>query len=144
MVSKLKGNDNFLNGNIVLPLPPRGENLHVEMEIYARFMRHLRLVPNSRIEIKILSAIQFTADLLDMGDDFVAKILVDAGLRAPRKAFPATYLEFADKSFMRKKWDLGSPNENLVSLNNHWGAIGEDKFAAFRYDLKLPSEPLMI
>lgn len=142
MVKPLKSNDN--KNNVVLPLVPHGENIRSEMEIYARFMRHLRMVPNSRMEIKILSAIQFTADLLDIGDALVAKTLVDLGLRCPRKAFPAAYLEFVDKSFMRKKWDLGSPNKDLVDLRNYWDKIGEDKFAALRHDIRVTSETVYI
>ncbi len=138
----LKSNDN--RSKVILPLAPQGDNIRSEMEMYVRFMRHLRMVPNSRIEIKILSAIQFTADLLDVGDALVAKTLVDLGLRCPRKAFPAAYLEFADKSFMRKKWDLGSPNESLVELKNYWDKIGEDKFAALRHDIKVTSETVYV
>ena len=53
---------------IALPLPPSSTASNAEeMDVYARFMRHLRHVPNNRMEIKILSAIQFTADMLDYG-----------------------------------------------------------------------------
>ena len=142
MVTPLKSNDN--GSNIILPLAPKGKNTRNEMEIYARFMRHLRMVPNSRMEIKVLSAIQFTADMLDIGDELVAKTLVDLGLRGPRKAFPAAYLEFVDKCFMRKAWDLGGPNKDLVALKEHWDDIGEDKFAHLRYDIKVARETVYI
>lgn len=146
MNTPLKSNDN--GGNVVLPLAPIAkdatDNVRNEMEIYARFMRHLRLVPNSRIEIKILSAIQFTADMLDITDALVAKNLVDLGLRAPRKAFPSAYLEFADKSFLRKKWDLGSPCEGLSELRKHWDVTGEDKFAAFKHDVTVATQTTFI
>lgn len=142
MVTTLKSNDN--SNKIILPLAPQGDNVRSEMEIYARFMRHLRLVPNSRIEIKILSAIQFTADMIDISDALVAKTLVDLGLRAPRQSFPMAYLEFVDKSFLRKKWDLGAPNDSLVELQEHWHKIGEDKFAAFRHDIAVTHETVFI
>ena len=114
-----------------LPLPP-DKHKAAEMEIYARFMRHLRCVPNSRMEIKILSAIQFTADMLDLGDELIAKTLVDLGLRAPRAAFPATYLEHVDQSLLRTGWDVGGPARSSLLLKKHWDAIGEDCFAAYR------------
>lgn len=136
----LKSNDNASDSNVVLPLVPQSENMDSEMEVYARFMRHLRLVPNSRMEIKILSAIQFTADMSDMCDALVAKILVDLGLLAPRQAFPMAYLEFIDKSFLRKSWNLGAPNKKLTELRAYWDEIGEDKFAAFQYDLRVTHE----
>ena len=136
----LKSNDNATNTNVVLPLVPQSKNMRSEMEVYARFMRHLRLVPNSRMEIKILSAIQFTADMSGMCDALVAKTLVDLGLLAPRQAFPMAYLEFVDKSFLRKSWSLGAPNKSLVELRTYWDKIGEDKFAAFQYDLRVTHE----
>lgn len=116
-----------------LPLPPDAES-RAEMEIYARFMRHLRHVPNSRMEIKILSAIQFTADMLDIGDALVSKTLVDLGLRAARAAFPASYLDYADQSLMRSGWEIGGPAASTLALQKHWNAIGEDCFAAFKRD----------
>jgi len=115
---------------ITLPLPPAtGEEARFEMEIYARFMRHLRHVPNSRMEIKILSAIQFTADMMEEGDALVSKMLVDMGLRAPRKAFPVAFLDFADKSARRTGWQQGTPPHSVLKLQGHWSKIGEDRFA---------------
>lgn len=115
---------------IQLPLPPQaGNDTRFEMEVYARFMRHLRAVPNSRMEIKIFSAIQFTADLMDVSDALVAKTLVDCGLKAPRKAFPVSFLDFVDKSMMRTSWDAGSPPVSVMKLRDFWDRIGEDRFA---------------
>lgn len=104
----------------------------IELEIYARFMRHLRHVPSSRMEIKILSSIQFTADMMDVGDALVSKILVDMGMRAPRRAFPAAFLEHVDAAILRTGWDAGGPSIAVIELKNHWDKIGEDRFAAFR------------
>jgi hypothetical protein len=117
---------------VVLPLPPLGgDETKFEMEIYVRFMRHLRQVPNSRLEIKILSAIQFIADLLDHGDALVAKTLVDMGLRAPRRAFPVSFLDFVDRSMARQSWDHGNfPPPSVATLHHHWSRIGEDPFTA--------------
>lgn len=128
---------------IILPMPPSltdlaaGQDTRFEMEIYARFMRHLRNVPNSRMEIKILSAIRFTADMLDIGEELVAKTLVDLGLRAPRKALPATFLDFCDKCMLRRSWDIQDLAESeacalppaVRMLNEHWANSGEDRFA---------------
>ena len=117
---------------IEYPLPPLKKSCRSEMEIYARFMRHLRMVPNNREEIKILSAIQFTADMLDLSDALVTKILVDLGLRCPRKALPAAYLDHADRALMRSGWSVGGPSASMIALKKHWDSIGEDQFAAFR------------
>jgi hypothetical protein len=123
-----------------LPLPPAME-AHGEMEIYARFMRHLRMLPQSCTEIKVLSAIQFTADMLDLNDAIVSKTLVDLGLRAPRRAFPAEYLRHVDESLMRSGWEVGAPTKASQDIRAHWDAIGEDKFAPFRtnFDIAEPA-----
>lgn len=121
----------------ILPLPPKtGADITAikseDIEIYTRFMRHIRHVPNSRAEIKILSAIQFTADMLGYSDAHVAKTLVDLGLRGPRMAFPGAYLEYADAALMRSGWEVGGPSANLKELQDHWNKIGEDKFAGIK------------
>ncbi len=137
----LKSNDNLIDSRFEFPYPQADAGGHdVELEIYARFMRHLRHVPNSRMEIKVLSSIQFTADMMDIGDALVAKTLVDMGLRAPRRAFPAAFLEHADAAIIRSGWEVGGPSNAVVELKNHWDKIGEDRFAAFRksYALQQP------
>lgn len=116
---------------VVLPLPPeRSSDKKFEMDVYARFMSHLRHVPNSRMEIKILSSIQFTADMLDCGDALVAKTLVDLGLRASRKAFPISFLDFVDKSLARRAWDTSSASVAAIILKEYWDSIGEDRFGS--------------
>ena len=130
---------------VELPLPPRYQETaeaKMEMEIYARFMRHLRLIHNSRMEIKVLGAIQYVADMMDIQDGQVAKTLVDLGLRAPRMAFPAVYLEYADCASLRSPWDVAAPNKSLRELHEFWGRIGEDRFAAFQRSYPLLSEEL--
>ncbi len=135
-VKERKANDNKDNKveveirDIQLPLPPKSANAEFEMEVYARFMRHIRNVPNSRMVIKILSSIQFVADMMDCSDGHISKVLVDMGLRAPRLAFPAEFLDFCDKSLIRNIWDLGSASEGIRCLREHWNKIGEkDKLA---------------
>ncbi len=130
-----------MSNRIEYPLPPSKHDDNA-MECYSRFMRHLRHVPNSRDEIKVLSAIQFTADMMMSNDAQISKMLVDMGLRAPRAAFPASYLEFADNSLMRSGWEVGGPTVSLTELKTFWDNIGEDKFAGFRRDYTLLAEPV--
>jgi hypothetical protein len=119
---------------VILPLPPTpsSEDTRFEMEVYARFMRHLRQVPNSRMEIKILSSIQFTADMLEIAEALVAKTLVDMGLRAPRKAFPIAFLDFCDKCLSRQSWsggyEIGGPPPAVATLGQHWNGFRGDRF----------------
>jgi hypothetical protein len=82
--------------------------------------------------------------MLDIGDALVAKTLVDYGLRAPRQSFPAEYLEFIDKSLLRSGWEIGGPTASAAELKAHWDNIGEDKFAAFRRDIKVARETTFV
>lgn len=130
--------------NVFLPLPPLGGMESTELEIYARFMRHFRMIPNSNIEIKVLSAIQFTSDMMDLNDAVVCKTLADMGLRAPRKAFPETYLEHVDRSLMRSGWDVGGPCASSIDMKRFWDEIGEDKFAPFKRDFPRVEETVRV
>ena len=143
----LKSNDNrtLTFTQTQLPLPPEHTpHTAMEMDLYARFMRHLRMVPNSRETIKVLSSIQFTADMMDLQDALVAKTLVDLGLRAPRRAFPAAYLEHVDRALMRSGFDLGGPDAGMIALKAYWDEIGEDKFAAAKRDFPRAEIPATI
>lgn len=131
-----KSNDNHMTETIILPIPV-ADLLNVwgqkqEMDIYVRFMRALREVPTSRMEIKILSAIHSVADMTDQSDAEIAKILVDMGLRVPRISLPTQFLDYVDQALMRNEWEIGSAGASLKSLQDHWSRIGEDQFAAFR------------
>ncbi len=119
-----------------LPLAPALGDAQ-DMAIYARFMRHVRCVPNSRMEIKVLAALQFTADMQNCSDAHVSKLLVELGLRASRAAFPADFLRYADQALLRSGWDVGGPSTALWALKAFWDDVGEDKFAAFQGDYAL-------
>src|SRR5690606_22898871 len=111
-------NDSF--DNVFMPLPPLDPADPLELEVYARFMRHVRLVPNSRTDIKVLSAIQFTSDMMDLNDAIVSKMLADMGLRAPRRAFPESYLDHVDQSLMRSGWEVGAPSASSIDMKRFW------------------------
>ncbi len=141
----MPSHDNSFEGtHILLPFPPTDIKAEFDMEIYAHFMRHLRSVPSSRPDIRILATIQFVADMMDIQDSLVAKTLVDLGLRAPRMAFPESYLECVDGLWMRQSHEAGCVDPSLVALHNHWHTTGEDKFAAFKRCYPMLSDGLFI
>lgn len=117
------------------------QSSNAENCIYKNFMQHLQCVPNTQMEIKVLSAIQFTADLMELSDAFIAKTLVEHGLRAPRRSFPASYLHHVDRTLMRAGHRLGGPSVSSVALRDFWNDIGEDVFASFRYGYDYRKEP---
>lgn len=111
-----------------------------DKDIYVRFMRHLRAVPNSHPAVKVLSAIQFTADFLGYNDAQVTKALVDFGLRTPRMALPAEFLDYADQSLMRLDWEVGGAPVSVQELAEYWHYLGEDPFVNARREHVLLEE----
>jgi hypothetical protein len=126
--------------NIIYPIPPKEEGKTLEMDIYVRFMRHLRLIPHNRDEIKILSSIQFVSDMTGSSEAHVSKVLADLGLKASRLAFPAEFLDYADASMMRQGYEYGAPSQSTKDLVDHWVTIGEDQFAGFKRQYSLVDE----
>ncbi len=132
----MKANDNLHPERIILPIP-HAELIHdqqfrFEIEVYSRFMRHLRMAGHSREEIRVLTSIQFVADMMNICDTEVAAALVQLGLRVPRSALPQDFLDGIDSALMRDSADHGGPSKCVLDLRDHWSMIGEDRFAAFR------------
>lgn len=123
---------------IILPFPPEDDVASSDkMDIYARFMRHLRCVANSREDIRVLSAIQFVADMMDRDDAEIASVLVELGLRAPRMAFPERYLDFIDRCYLRATYRAMDATGAVDHLRFFWSEIGEDQLAPFKRDVSV-------
>lgn len=122
---------------IELPLPPENKS-EFDMAVYAKFMRHLRCVPNSRAEIKLLSSMLFTADMMGTSDEHIAKVLVECGMRAPRSAFPDAFLNHIDQSLMRDDHSVGAASNDYKALASHWLKHGEDAFSGQKGQASLP------
>lgn len=132
-----KNEGHFEDTHILLPLPPleathqADENTKIEMDIYVRFMRCLRNVSNLRRETAILTSLQFVSDMMELPIKEVVSILVNLGLRAPRAAFPESYVKLIDQSTMQDIYDVRCTRFPLRDLRQHWYAIGKDKFLNF-------------
>ena len=131
--------------NIEYPVAPQdmieiAESCSEETIIQKRFMKYLGATDDSREDIRILKAIQVTADMLDYSDAHIAKVLIDLGLRAPRMAFPADFLSFADNALMRGRWEMGAASNTLRELQSFWYKAGDDKFAAFKQGFDMVQE----
>lgn len=113
-----------------LPLPPKDAfEFQDEMEIYVYFMRYLRLHTNflaqKRQDIKISCAIEFAADQTGYSPDLVASLLVGMGLKAPRAAFPASFLFYCDDALSGTGAKALSATNHLRKLYRHWVRLGE-------------------
>ncbi len=129
---------------IILPHPDKFNISEEQWIIYRHFARHLRTVPISRMEIKILSSIQFTADMLNSSDAHISKELVEMGLRAPRAAFPVEFLDYIDAALMRYGWDIGAPSKSMIELRDLWfGCEQGMKMGSFKHVHKILEEEVL-
>ncbi len=104
-----------LNGHVRYPLPPTMFHRFADgMDVYVRFMRHLRVSHHARASVNILLAMEAVVASTDHDALSTAMILVDLGLRAPRAAFPAVFLDLVDGASGR---DM-SPA--ILGLMQHW------------------------
>jgi len=108
---------------ILYPVPQANVDKAIEMDIYARFMRHLRLISHDQEEIKILTSIQFVSDMTASSEAHVSKVLVDYGLRAPRSAFPSDYLDYVDAAILKQRTVYGAPSDGKKNLVEYWKHI---------------------
>jgi|GEM_PF-2098744 len=81
-------------------------------------------------DIKILSAIHKTANLVGVGDTYIAKVLVDFGLCAPRSAFPEDFLDHIDNIRIRSEQvGVSLLSESYKKLVHYWTMTGEEPVA---------------
>ena len=110
-----------------LPVPPSvfSTTWAVDMDVYVRFMRALRQSVITKPEQKVLVAVTTVAtqmaDELDEAD--VALTLVQLGLRMPRGAFPAAFVNRALDGHMRHVRRGGTFDPALSELLSKWWGL---------------------
>ena len=125
MADKMRRTIRQKDTRIILPLPPEHKDEKFEMEIYATFMRYLRVQTNQRYDFKIYGAIESTALFLRYETDIIAKTLVDLGLRAGPSAFPASFLSFCGKAIRNLGKNIKYCPQSILSLYRHWDHIAD-------------------
>ena len=101
--------------------------------IISHFFQCLRDAKHSRPDVCILLAIQRTADATANSDAYVAKVLVEAGLRAPRMSFPGEYLDYVTQALIRHPHHMGAATVHDKDLYAHWASIGDDPFVGMEW-----------
>ena len=113
-----------------------------EHEIVQMFLHCYRGNVHHRGEIRILSSIHTVADVSGHGDAYIAKLLVDHGLRAPRLAFPQDFLDHVDQSCLRQgRANFSTVSATYKSLMDFWVRCGDDIFAFLRQNYRQPAMP---
>ena len=113
-----------------------------EHEIVQMFLHCYEEKGHGRGEIRILSSIHAVADISGHGDAYIAKLLVDHGLRAPRMAFPQEFLDHVDQSCLRQgRANFSTLSSAYKSLMDFWVRCGDDIFAFVRQDYRRQAMP---
>ena len=105
-----------------MPVPPADSS--PDFVYHQAFVHAMNRVENSSIALKLRQAIIDTADRTKTSPAHVARLLVDYGLRAPRHAFPDSFVDFVDSrpepklSVLRAAQDL-----DVLELKNFWQAL---------------------
>lgn len=94
-----------------------------EAQICQRFLRSLREVFSGRMDLKILVSIRNVAQDMNCSEAHVSKILVDYGLRAPRSAFPQSFLKHIDEAMHMKPIMIGAASYSYKDLYDHWRVV---------------------
>ena len=77
-----------------LPIPPSADS--ADYPYYQAFLHSMNRCEGRTIAGKIALSIEMTAELCQTSPAHIARVLVDCGLRAPRDAFPASFVEFIE------------------------------------------------
>ncbi|PJB72068.1 MAG: hypothetical protein CO093_03835 [Alphaproteobacteria bacterium CG_4_9_14_3_um_filter_47_13] len=110
---------------VILPSPPSSADMDsLKNEIYKCFMKSLYKFSSHNARPEILPAIESVSTTLDISTAFVAKTLTDLGLRAPRREYPASFLDFADHAHSKFIESYKTPS-CIAALQDYWRAIKE-------------------
>jgi hypothetical protein len=108
-----------------MPVPPV-EN-HPDHDYYQPFVRAMNRLPRQTATgEKLLSAIAQTATTMGTSESHVARLLVDYGLRAPRDAFPASFVEFVDRyPIPRNAVERAALDTDVIELKDFWTSLAQ-------------------
>lgn len=103
-----------------MPVPPSSQ--HPDHEYYQAFVRTMNRLPRTMaIGLKLRTAIEKTADFMRTSPAHVARLLVDYGMRAPRAAFPASFLDFVDQTPQpRHAVERAALDSDVIELKDFW------------------------
>lgn len=106
-----------------MPVPPQEGTQ--DSEFYQTFVRSMNRVSVKKATDRIRQAIERTADACDTSPAYIARILVEYGLRAPRHVFPNDFTSFIDdRSKVLKRLNLPL-NGEITELAHFWAGTTE-------------------
>lgn len=119
--------NNETKAGAVLPVM---DDVHdaVHREIIEIFLQRRRNISFMREERKILLSLEKTADLTGYSETMVSRLLIRNGLRAGRRAFPQSFLDYMDNLYFKRHGEAVSLShpcyEELYDFwNEHDGSM---------------------
>src|SRR5688572_33413892 len=105
-----------------MPVPPADTS--PDMPYYRAFVHAMNRSKEPSIALKLRAAIEATAEMTKTSPAHIARMLVDYGLRAPRNAFPDSFVDYvesrpAPKSFVPRV----ASDEDVAALKNFWQTL---------------------
>ncbi len=105
-----------------MPVPPAPSS--PDLAYYQTFVHAMNRTKASSIAEKLRTAIELTAELAQTSPAHIARMLVDHGLRAPKNAFPDSFVDYvesrpAPKSFV----PLAAADADVAALRNFWQTL---------------------
>jgi hypothetical protein len=106
-----------------MPVPPQAS--HPDHDYYQAFVHVMNRLPHTMaIGIKLRTAIENTAEFMRTSPAHVARLLVDYGLRAPRQAFPASFLDYVDATRTpRHAVQRAAMDSDVIELKDFWQTL---------------------
>lgn len=106
-----------------MPVPPHAS--HPDHDYYQAFVHVMNRLPHTMaIGAKLRTAIENTAEFMRTSPAHVARLLVDYGLRAPRQAFPASFLDYVDATRTpRHAVTRAVMDSDVVELKDFWQTL---------------------
>jgi len=105
-----------------MPVPPVDSS--PDMPYYQAFVHAMNRTKAPSIAEKLRTAIALTAELTQTSPAHIARLLVDYGLRAPRNAFPDSFVDYvesrpAPKSFV----PVTAVDTDVIALKDFWQTL---------------------
>ncbi len=106
-----------------MPVPPQAS--HPDHDYYQAFVHVMNRLPRTlAIGAKLQTAIEHTAEFMRTSPAHVARLLVDYGLRAPRQAFPPSFLDYVDATPMpRHAIQRAAMDTDVIELKDFWQTL---------------------
>jgi len=124
-----RGKAAFMQPIYTMPVPPTDSS--PDMPYYQAFVHAMNRTQAANIAEKLRLAITATADTTRTSPAHIARMLVDYGLRAPRAAFPDSFVDYvesrpAPKSFV----PVTAVDTDVIALKDFWQTLLPAKASA--------------